>query len=74
MLYDLVWAWLRPGIKARIKGENGRFASIDELFKKARDLEIKPNRDRRAQPQPAPTAKKSHVTSGGSKDEKRMNE
>ena len=51
MLYDMVWAGLRPGIKARIKpfaGETGRFSSIDELFKKAEDVEIKsnPNRDR----------------------------
>jgi len=54
MLYDLVWAGVCPGIKARIKpfaGEGGRFASVDELFKKARDVEIKLNRDRRAQPQ-----------------------
>jgi hypothetical protein len=38
VLYDMVWAGLRPGIKARIKPfarEDGRFASIDELFKKA---------------------------------------
>ena len=72
MLYDMVWAGLRPGMKARIKpcaGETGRFSSIDELFKKAEDVEIKsnPNRDRRAQP--APTAEKTQKSSG--KDKKR---
>jgi hypothetical protein len=70
IFYDMVWAGLRPVIKARLKpfaGENGRFGSIRELFKKAQDVEIKPNRDRRAQ-QPAPTAEKS--TSGG-RDKKR---
>jgi hypothetical protein len=47
ILYDMVWAGLRPGIKARIKpfaGEDGRFATIDELFKKAQDVEIKSKR------------------------------
>jgi hypothetical protein len=62
VLYDMVWAGLRPGIKARIKPfarEDGRFASIDELFKKAQDVEIRSNRDKRAgttQNQPAITA------------------
>jgi hypothetical protein len=71
VLYDMVWAGLRPGIKARIKPfakEDGRFASIDELFKKAQDVEIRSNRDKRAgttQNQPAPTAEKRHVNNGG---------
>jgi hypothetical protein len=67
MLYDLVWSGLRPGIKARVKpfaGEDGRFESIDELLKKAQDVEIKPSRDKRPQ-QPATTAEK------GGKDKKR---
>jgi hypothetical protein len=72
ILYDMVWAGLRPGIKARIKpfaGEDGRFASIDELFKKAQDVEIRSNRDKRAgttQNQPATMAKKKHGNSGNS--------
>jgi hypothetical protein len=36
VLYDMVWAGLHPGIKARIKPfarEDGRFVRIDELFK-----------------------------------------
>jgi hypothetical protein len=71
VLYDMVWAGLRPGIKARIKPfakEDGRFASIDELFKKAQDVEIRSNRDKRAgttQNQPAITAEKKHANNGG---------
>jgi len=62
ILYDMVWAGLRPGIKARVKpftGETGRFSSIDELFKRARDVEIKSNRDRDRRVQPVPTAEKN---------------
>jgi len=69
ILYDIIWAGLRPGIKARVKpftGETGRFSSIDELFKRARDVEIKSNRDRDRRTQPAPTAEKSN-----GKDKKR---
>jgi hypothetical protein len=60
-----------PGIKARIKPfarEDGRFASIDELFKKAQNVEIRSNRDKRAgttQNQPASTAEKRHGNNGG---------
>jgi hypothetical protein len=67
---DMVWAGLRPGIQARIKPfarENGRFASIDELFKKAQDVEIRSNRNKRAgttQNQPASTAEKRHGNNG----------
>jgi len=61
--YDMVWAGLRPGIKAR-------FSSIDELFKRARDVEIKSNRDHDRRAQPAPTAEKTQKSTGG-KDKKR---
>jgi hypothetical protein len=70
VLYDMVWAGLRPGTKARIKPfarEDGRFASIDELFKKAQHVEIRSNRDNRAvttQNQPAATAEKRHGNNG----------
>jgi hypothetical protein len=59
VLYDMVWAGLRPGIKARIKPfarEDGRFASTDELFKKAQDVEIRSNRDKRAGTTQKPTS------------------
>jgi hypothetical protein len=71
VLYDMVWAGLRPGIKARIKPfarEDGRVASIDERFKKAQDVEIRSNRDKRTgttQNQPAATAEKRHGNNGG---------
>jgi hypothetical protein len=71
VLYDIVWAGLRPGIKVRIKPfarEDGRFASIDKLFKKAQDVEIRSNRDKCAvttQNQPASTAEKRHSNNGG---------
>jgi hypothetical protein len=71
MLYDLVWSGLRSGIKARIRpfaGKRGQFDTVEELFEKAHEVEVKPSRDRRA-PQPASTAEK-HGTSGG-KDKKR---
>jgi hypothetical protein len=67
----MVWAGLPPGIKARIKPfarEDGRYASINELFKKAQDVEIRLNRDKRAgttQNQPATTAEKRHGNNGG---------
>jgi hypothetical protein len=70
VLYDMVWAGLRPGIKARIEPfarEDGRFASIDELFKKAQDVKIRSNCDKRAgttQNQPAATAEKGHSNNG----------
>jgi hypothetical protein len=71
VLYDMVWAGLRPGIKARITPfarEDGRFASIDELFKKAQDVQIRSNRDKRAGTtpnQPATPAEKRHGYNGG---------
>jgi hypothetical protein len=70
-MYDAVWAGLRPGIKVRIKPfavEDGRFASIDELFKKAQDVEIRSNQDKRVgttQKQPATLAEKKHGYNGG---------
>jgi hypothetical protein len=75
MLYDLVWSGLRAGIKARIRpfaGKRGQFDTVEELFEKAHEVEVKPSRDRRA-PQPASTAEK-HGNSGGTsggKDKKR---
>jgi hypothetical protein len=71
MLYDLVWSGLRPEIKARIRpfaGKRGQFHTVEELFKKAHEVELKPSRDRHA-PQSASTAEK-HGMSGG-KDKKR---
>jgi hypothetical protein len=71
VMYDAVWAGLRPGIKGRIKpftGEDERFASIDEVFKKAQDVEIRSNRDKRVgttQNQPATPAEKKHGNNGG---------
>jgi hypothetical protein len=50
-------ARLRPGIRARVK-------PFARAFKKAHEVEIKPNRERRAQ-QPAVTAKKKHGNNGG---------
>jgi hypothetical protein len=47
---------LRPGIRARVK-------PFTRAFKKAHEVEIKPNRERRVQ-QPAATAKKKHGNSG----------
>jgi hypothetical protein len=67
ILYDLAWAGLRPAIRTRIRpfaGKNGRFDTLEELFEKAHEVEIKPNRERRAQ-QPASTAEKKHGNSGG---------
>jgi hypothetical protein len=67
----MVWAGLRPGRKAQLQPfarEDGRFASIDELFKKAQDVEIRSNRDKRAgttQNQPAATAEKRYGNNGG---------
>jgi hypothetical protein len=67
----MVWAGLRPGIKARIKPfarEDGRFTSINELFKKAQDVEIRSNRDKRAgttQNLTATTAEKKHGNNVG---------
>jgi hypothetical protein len=75
MLYDLDWSGLRAGIKARIRpfaGKRGQFDTVEELFEKAHEVEVKPSRDRRA-PQPASTAEK-HGNSGGTsggKDKKR---
>jgi hypothetical protein len=71
MLSDLVWSGLRPGIKARIRpfaGKRGQFDTVEELFEKAHEVELKPSRDRCA-PQSASTAEK-HGNSGG-KDKKR---
>jgi hypothetical protein len=69
VLYDMVWAGLHRGIRARIKpfaGEEGRFASIDELFKKAQDVEIKSNRDKRGTSQNQPADKNSDGNSSNS--------
>jgi hypothetical protein len=71
MLYDLVLSGLRPGIKARIRPfaeKRGQFDTVEELFEKAHEVELKPSRDRRA-PQSASTAEK-HGNNGG-KDKKR---
>jgi hypothetical protein len=68
MLYDLIWVGLRPAIRARIRpfaGKNGRFDTVEELFEKAHEVEVKPNRDRCAQ------SAERHGTSGG-KDKKRL--
>jgi hypothetical protein len=71
VLYEIVWAGLRPGMQARIKPsvrENGRFASIYELFKTAQDVEIWSNRDKRAgttQNQPPTPAEKWNGYNGG---------
>jgi hypothetical protein len=67
ILYDLAWAGLRPAIRMRIRpfaGKNGRFDTLEKLFEKAHEVEIKPNRERRAQ-QPASPAEKKHGNSGG---------
>jgi hypothetical protein len=79
VLYDMVWAGLRPGIKARIRpfaGEEGRFASIDELFRKAQDVEIKSNRDKRGTSRNQPADKNhggnsSNSGNNGGKDRKK---
>jgi hypothetical protein len=47
---------LRPGIRARVK-------PFTRAFKKAHEVEMKPNRERHAQ-QPAATAKKKHGNNG----------
>jgi hypothetical protein len=73
MLYDLVWTGLRPGIRARIRpfaGKNGRFDTVEELFEKAYEVEIKPNRERRTQ-QSAATAEKGSGRGSSGKDQKK---
>jgi hypothetical protein len=56
---------LRPGIRARVK-------PFARAFKKAHEVEIKPNHERRAQ-QPAATAKKKHGNNGGNSGSKSGN-
>jgi hypothetical protein len=45
-LYEIAWSGLRPGLKSKIKPltpKNGRFDSMEELFDRAADSEVKPD-------------------------------
>jgi hypothetical protein len=52
-LYEIAWSGLRPGLKSKIKPltpKNGRFDSMEELFDRAADSEVKPD-GKKPQPQ-----------------------
>jgi hypothetical protein len=52
-LYEIAWSGLRPGRTSKIKRltlNNGRFDSMEELFDRAADSEVKPD-GKKPQPQ-----------------------
>jgi hypothetical protein len=61
-LYEIAWSRLRPGLKSKIKPltpKKGRFDSMEELFDRAADSEVKPGGKKPQLQQPQQQQKQS---------------
>jgi len=71
-LYEIAWSGLQPGLQSKIKPltpKNGRFDSMEELFNRAADSEVKPDSKKPQPQQPQQQQKQSGESSqqGGKK-------